>query len=154
MRGYGADIAVALEVGDIERENGIDQVNAHDGDQAGIIDLDALNAVVLNEPLPNRIDRRNVRQQSQQVFDAGDFLERFLVRESQSVDLCGPGSHIPKLGDVLGAEEDGVLCRNSFETAAVACEQSGWVGWALRKRIFVSTRTRISDRGLHTWIHG
>ena len=50
----------------------MDQVNAHDGHQAGIVNLDALDAVVLHKPFPNRVDRGVVRQQSQQAFDAGD----------------------------------------------------------------------------------
>src|SRR5205085_2078951 len=33
------DIAVALEISDIEREDAIDRVDAHDGNQAGIVDL-------------------------------------------------------------------------------------------------------------------
>ena len=36
------DIAVAFEIGDVEREDAVDRVDAHDGNQAGVIDLDAL----------------------------------------------------------------------------------------------------------------
>jgi len=108
--GLGADIAVSLEISDIECESGIDQVHVHDGHQAGIImDLGALDAVVLHEPFPNRIDRRNIREQSQPVFDAGDFLKGFLLRKSQPVYPDRPSSHIPELSDVLRAEEEGML---------------------------------------------
>jgi hypothetical protein len=65
--------------------------------------------VVVDQPLPNRINPWDVRQQSQRVFDAGDFLKRFLMREFQPIRLYRPGSHVPKLSDVLGAEEDGIV---------------------------------------------
>jgi hypothetical protein len=57
-----ADITVALKVSDVEGENTVDRVNAHHGDKAGVVDLDTLHAIVSDELLPSRVDRRDVRQ--------------------------------------------------------------------------------------------
>ena len=123
----GVDIAVALEVGAVKREDGVDRVDAHDGNQTGIIDLDALNAVVLDDPFPNRINRRDVLQQSQQAFNGNDFLKRFLMREAQPVQRYRTGSNIPKFSDVLGAEEDGILLPQQLRNGARGL-RTEWVG--------------------------
>jgi hypothetical protein len=44
--------------------------------------------------------------------------------------------------------------RKGFETAWAAGGQRRWFGCALRRRMFVSTRTRINGRGLRTWLRG
>jgi hypothetical protein len=58
----------------LKREDAIDPVNAHDGNEAGIVNLDTLDAVVADYLFPNRVNRRDVRQQSQQALDAADLL--------------------------------------------------------------------------------
>ncbi len=63
------------------------------------MDLDALHAVVSDELFPNRINRRDIRQQGQQVFDLGDFPKRFLVRKSQTIHLGRSGGEAPKLSE-------------------------------------------------------
>ena len=49
------DRAITLEIGEIEREEAVDRVYAHDGDQTRIINLDALDVVVLLDPLPHLV---------------------------------------------------------------------------------------------------
>lgn len=66
------DAVVTLEISGIEGEDALDRVDAHDGDETGIIDPHALNPVVTNNPFPRAIDRENVRQQSQQLLDVAD----------------------------------------------------------------------------------
>ena len=74
------DVAVAFEIGSIEREDALDRIDPHRSDQAGIINFDALDLMLAYNLFPSEVDRRNVRQQSQQVFDAANFMEYILVR--------------------------------------------------------------------------
>jgi hypothetical protein len=57
------DVAVAFEISGIEREDVLHRVDAHDSNEPGIIDLHALNSVVLYDLFPYGLDRRNIRQQ-------------------------------------------------------------------------------------------
>ena len=93
---------IALEIGTIEREEAIDCVDVHDGNQTGVIDLYALNAVVLDNLFPDRVNRGDVRRQSQQALDATDFPLHFLVREPESIHPSGTSGDVPKFSDVLG----------------------------------------------------
>ena len=58
------DAAVALKISGIECENTLHRVDAHRGNEPGIIDFDALDLVVSHNLFPSGVDRRDVRQQS------------------------------------------------------------------------------------------
>lgn len=105
----GTNLTVTFEVGIIEGEHTFDTVDAHDRYQPGIVDLDTLYTVVFHDLLPGRIDGRYVRQECQQGLDTGDFLEHFVVRKTKPINPGGARGDVPKLGDILGTEEDGVL---------------------------------------------
>ncbi len=49
------DVAVPLEISGIEREDALDRVYVHSGNEAGVINLDALDFVVPYNLLPTRI---------------------------------------------------------------------------------------------------
>ena len=51
----GANAVVPLEIRSIERKNALDRVDAHDRDEAGIIDFDALDAVFVDDPFPRGV---------------------------------------------------------------------------------------------------
>jgi len=55
---------IALEVSAIEGQNALNSVDAHDGDEPRVIDLDALDFVVVHDTFPRGIDRRYIRQQN------------------------------------------------------------------------------------------
>jgi hypothetical protein len=62
--GEGADIAVALEIGGIEGKDALDGIHAHYGYEPGVINRDALDAMVLYDLFPNGVNRWDVRQQN------------------------------------------------------------------------------------------
>ena len=54
---------IALEVTAIEGKNALHGVDVHDGDEPRVIDLDALDFIVVHDAFPHDIDRRYVGQQ-------------------------------------------------------------------------------------------
>jgi len=58
-----ADAAEALEIIRIKRKHVLYRVDAHDGDEAGIMNFDSLHLVSRYYLLPCAVDCRNVRQQ-------------------------------------------------------------------------------------------
>lgn len=52
------DTVVALEISGIKREDTVNCIDGHGGNETGIINLDALDAVVLHDLFPGGVDRR------------------------------------------------------------------------------------------------
>ncbi len=50
---------IALEVSAIEGKNALHGVDVHDGDEPRVIDLDALDFIVVHDAFPHGIDRRH-----------------------------------------------------------------------------------------------
>ena len=98
---------VAFEVSAIKGKYAFHSVNVHNGDQPRVINLDALDSVVVNDAFPRGVDRWYIGQQGQGILDAGELPQRFLRREAESVPVGGAGRDIPKLRNVLGTKEDG-----------------------------------------------
>ena len=59
-----SDAAVAFEISRIEREDVLDRVDISRGNQASVIDFNALDSVAPHNLFPSGVDRWNVRQQS------------------------------------------------------------------------------------------
>jgi len=97
----GTDIAVPLEIGGIEGKDALDGVYAHDGYKSGVIDLDALDAVVFDDLFPNQVDRWHVWEQRQKVLNAPDFRQNFFVREAKPVNVSRASGDVPKFGYIL-----------------------------------------------------
>ncbi len=53
--------AVALEVGVIEGQDGFYGIYVHESHEAGVVYLDALDLVVLDDGFPGCVDSRNIR---------------------------------------------------------------------------------------------
>lgn len=64
----GVDVCVALEVTGVEGENVLDAVDMHGGDQTGVMDLDATDAVGDQEASPFRVNIRPVCQEAESAF--------------------------------------------------------------------------------------
>jgi hypothetical protein len=55
-------MVVTFEIRNVESQNIINRIDAHDGNEAGIENFDALDAVVPDKLFSRRVDRRGVRQ--------------------------------------------------------------------------------------------
>ena len=59
----GADAVVTREISGVGGKNALDCVDAHDRDEAGIVDFDALDSVFVDDPFSRGVDSRHVGQQ-------------------------------------------------------------------------------------------
>jgi hypothetical protein len=76
----GCDVAVALEVRSIERENTLHRVDLNDGNQPSVINFDALDLVGCRNPLSHSIDSGNIGKERQKPFDATDLTKYLFLR--------------------------------------------------------------------------
>ena len=76
---YG-NLAEALEIGIIERQDAFDRIDFHDGNETGIVNLDSLHVVAPNDLFPCWINCRDIWKQSQELFNVVDFTQRFRDR--------------------------------------------------------------------------
>ena len=94
----------SCEVTGIECQNPADAMDVHRCHQLCIVDLDAQNTVLDDQAFPLSINRRRVWQDRQEPLDFLNLSKGQCNGESEAVVGCGPGSDIPKLGNILERE--------------------------------------------------
>jgi hypothetical protein len=100
------DVREAVEINGIKRKHTLDRIDAHNGNQPCVIDLDAAHLVSGHDLLPRAVDRRDVRQQRQRFFNVANLLQRLFRRQSQPVPVSGTRGNIPEFSGVLRAKKD------------------------------------------------
>lgn len=96
------DTSVALEVGGVEGEKLPEAVDGHGSYQPRVVGVLAADLVEYDEPLPLRKDGRCVVKDRKEGFEAGDFHLRLSGGKPEPIVANRPGSHHPKLIEVLG----------------------------------------------------
>jgi hypothetical protein len=76
-------------------------MHKHGGDQSGIVRGLPGDPVLDNQALPDRINRRSLRQELEHAFDAGEFRGNRRGAHSESVPLGRPRGNNPQLDEVL-----------------------------------------------------
>ena len=100
------DAAVTLEIRRVEREYGLDSVDSHDGYEPCVIDLDALDAMILHDFFPSGVNCRNIEQYGEQAFNTANLSQDFLMRQSEPVQLSGSCCDVLEFSDVLSTDEN------------------------------------------------
>ncbi len=81
-------------------------MNAHRGNQSGIMHLNARDLAGNHQPPPFRMNLRPIRQEREQPFDHLGSSIRFGYGQSKSVDRRGANANPPKLDMILGRVAD------------------------------------------------
>jgi hypothetical protein len=70
-----SDFGEASEVRVVECQKALHRVDLHDRDEAGVVNLNALDAVSGDQKFPDGIDLWDVGEQAQRLFDGRSFLQ-------------------------------------------------------------------------------
>src|SRR5258708_36282160 len=76
-------------------------MNLHHRSQAGIVNLNALDAILHNNSPPLSINRYTVRQESHTGLDSPDFALGLRDRQSETVAGHRTCDRVPKFSDIL-----------------------------------------------------
>lgn len=115
---------VSREVARVERENSLNSMDGHRRSQLRVMNLHAQNAMLKHQTLPFPVNCRRIGKMDERPLDFVDFPEYYVDRKSKAILLNRPGRHIPKFGDVLEGEIDGLprteQLGDAFNCGAVA----------------------------------
>jgi len=100
------DSRVTCEVRAVQSQDMGDPVGLHHCDESGVVNLFSLHGVIHYKLAPQRISCRNIREQLHQSLKGPQAPVRFGNGKPETT-ACGrgTGTHVPKLGHVLGRDD-------------------------------------------------
>jgi len=118
LRANDFDVNIACKARRLERQDGLDSMDLHRGDQSCIMGGSTRNLTIDDQRLPSRINRRRLRQQDEHALQARQFRRGPRWRHPKPVLGYGPGSDRPQLDQILGNDvEYCALFRQSLDGA-------------------------------------
>jgi len=110
----GDDAGEAGEVAGVERQDFGQAVSLHSRDEPGVVRDLALAVVGHDQRLPHADDRRAVRPEREEGFEATDFRVAFLHGQTEAVIGNRAGGHNPEFVEVLRDDADGATASQEF----------------------------------------
>ena len=144
---------ITLEVSAIKGKDALHGVDVHDGNEPRVIDCLGLGNRARGVSMQHRSPaRRAAELETPQCWRSPATLPHARSRVRSGRRAASQRSKTPRYSE--DKRKRSLLAVAISTRPEWLCSRGDdWVG-ALRSRIFVSTRTRISTDGLHTWLHG
>lgn len=95
------DIREAGEVSRVEGEDALDAVDMHGGDQAGVMDLDAGDAMRHKQLAPFLMYIETIGKQSDSGFDGACPAVGLCRRQAKSIAINRAGEDVPEFAEIL-----------------------------------------------------
>jgi hypothetical protein len=97
----GDDTWIATEVGCVQRQEAIQPMHMHRGNQPGIMHLNTRHCAGQHQPPPVRMNLRSIRQEDKQPLDYPRSSIRFRHGQAETVDRFRSGADAPELNQIL-----------------------------------------------------
>ncbi len=100
------DVAVALEIVEVEGQNSLNLMNCHRCHNTSVVDVNPGDAVLKNEFSPRGKDLRRFWEKSYKRLEPVDVPGCLIWSEAESVYVCRSRCTIPELNEVLRKAEE------------------------------------------------